>query len=142
MMHTEAYLYSFWAMFIILLTWLLQWFIASKTKASQPGAIPGKISPTLSHESFVFRAHRTFMNSLENVPILLFTALLAIVIGASTVWTAILLWLFALARIAHMVLYYTIATEKNPSPRTLFFMLGFIANIVLLLLCGVTLISV
>ncbi len=136
---SSAYYMALCAIFLILLIWLVQWFIASSSKARQPGAVPGKIDPNLSHSSFVFRAHRTFMNSLENLPILLSTAFLAILVGVSPFWTGLLLWIYALARLGHMVLYYQIATEKNPSPRTYFFMIGLMANIALLLLCGLTL---
>lgn len=138
---TPANLYhlAFSGLWVILLTLLVQWFIASKTKAAQPGAIPGKLPEQLSHASFVFRAHRTFMNSLENLPLMLGTSFMAILIGANALWTGIFVWAFAIARICHMTLFYWIATEKNPSPRTWFFMLGLTANVALLLLCGVTL---
>lgn len=135
------YYLTFLGLFIILLTLLIQWFVASKTKASQAGAIPGKIPENLSHESFVFRAHRTFMNSLENLPLMLGTTFMAVLIGANSFWTGIFVWVFAIARIIHMVLYYAIATEQNPSPRTWFFMIGLLANVALLGLCGITLLS-
>jgi len=137
----NIYHLAFSGLFIILLTLFIQWFIASKTKASQPGAIPGKITEELSHESFVFRAHRTFHNSLENLPLMLGTTFMAILIGANALWTGIFVWLFAIARIVHMGLYYAIATEQNPSPRTWFFMIGLLANVALLVLCGITLLS-
>ena len=136
---SSAYYLALWAIFVILAIWLVQWFIASSSKSRYPGAIPGKLPPELSHESFVFRAHRTFMNSLENLPILLSTAFLAMFVGVSPFWTSLLLWVYAFARLGHMILYYKIATEKNPSPRTFFFMLGFLANVGLLLMCGLTL---
>lgn len=135
------YYLTFLGLFIILLTLLIQWFVVSKTKASQAGAIPGKIPENLSHESFVFRAHRTFMNSLENLPLMLGTTFMAVLIGANSFWTGIFVWVFAIARILHMVLYYAIATEQNPSPRTWFFMIGLLANVALLVLCGITLLS-
>jgi len=135
------YYLTFLGLFIILLTLLIQWFVASKTKASQADAIPGKIPENLSHESFVFRAHRTFMNSLENLPLMLGTTFMAVLIGANSFWTGIFVWVFAIARILHMVLYYAIATEQNPSPRTWFFMIGLLANVGLLGLCGITLLS-
>ncbi|HAO26454.1 MULTISPECIES: MAPEG family protein [unclassified Methylophaga] len=137
----NMYHLTFSGLFIILLTLLIQWFIASKSKASQAGAIPGKIAEELSHDAFVFRAHRTFMNSLENLPLLLGTTFMAILIGANALWTGIFVWLFAIARIVHMGLYYAIATEQNPSPRTWFFMVGLLANVALLVLCGITLLS-
>ena len=81
------------------------------------------------------------MNSLENLPLLLGTTFMAILIGANALWTGIFVWLFAIARIVHMGLYYAIATEQNPSPRTWFFMVGLLANVALLVLCGITLLS-
>ena len=138
---SELYVMSFWGLLVIIFTCLIQWFVASGTKASQEKAIPGKIDPGLSHSSFVFRAYRTFMNSLENVPLMLGTAFLAILIGTNPYWTAMYIWIFAVARIIHMALYYAIATEVNPSPRSYFFMMGLIANVALLGLCGLSLAS-
>lgn len=135
----DVYGSAFQGIFIIILTWLIQWFVASASKGSQKGAIPGKIDESLSHASFVFRSHRTFMNSLENLPAMLATAFLAILVGANIFWTGILIWVFAVSRIIHMALYYVIATEVNPSPRSYFFMLGLVSNIGLLALCGVAL---
>ncbi|NWO08243.1 MAG: MAPEG family protein [Alteromonadaceae bacterium] len=120
--------------------WQLQWFVASFTKASRPDAVPGKIDDSLSHESFVFRAHRTFMNSLENLPAMFATAFLALLVGADPFWTGLLIWLFVAARVVHMALYYAIATERNPSPRSYFFMMGLAANLGLLAVAAATLI--
>lgn len=129
---------DYWATFlwmaIIIATVLVQWFIASGTKAKQAGAIPGKQPQELSHQSFVFRAWRTHQNSLENLSPMLGTIVLAILAGVHPLWTGSVTAVFAVARLAHMVLYYAIATEKNPSPRSYFFMLGLVANVVLLVM--------
>jgi uncharacterized MAPEG superfamily protein len=135
----ESYFLALWGIFTILLTVLLQSLVAAGTKASQPGAIPGKMDDSLSHSSFVFRSNRTLMNSLENLPVMLGTAFLAIFASVDVTWTGILVWAYALARILHMALYYGIATEKNPSPRSYFFLLGVVANIALLVFVGVEL---
>jgi len=137
---SETYTMAYWGLLIALVILLVQWVIASGQKAKQPGAVPGKIDDSLSHSSFVFRAHRTLMNSLENYPLMLGTIFLAFFIGVSAFWTGIFIWIFAIARLIHMVLYYAIATEKNPSPRSYFFMIGLAANVSLLILCGVTLV--
>jgi len=137
---SETYTMAYWGLLIALVILLVQWVIASGQKANQPGAVPGKIDDSLSHSSFVFRAHRTLMNSLENYPLMLGTVFLAFFIGVSAFWTGIFIWIFAIARLIHMVLYYAIATEKNPSPRSYFFMIGLAANVALLILCGITLI--
>ncbi len=60
------------------------------------------------------------------------TAFLALFAGVDATWTGILIWVFALARILHMALYYGIATEKNPSPRSFFYAIALLSNLVLL----------
>ncbi len=137
----EIYLTSFWGIAFIIIVVIAQGLIAGMAKGSQKGAIPGKLDPALGHESFVFRSNRTFMNTLENLPAMLGTCFLAILIGANAYWTAVFIWAFLGARVIHMILYYVIATNKNPSPRSYFFMLGLFANIALLVLCLKTLFS-
>ena len=139
MQEFQVYTVSFWGIFTVLLTLLIQLFVASGSKASQAGAIPGKIDENLGHSSFVFRSHRTFQNSMENFPAMLGTSFLAILVGANVFWTGLLIWAFALSRIVHMVLYYNIATDKNPSPRSYFFIIGVFSNIGLLVLCAISL---
>ena len=137
----NPYFLSHTALLLILLTLLVQAFIAGNSKARLPGAIPGKIDPELGQESFVFRAHRTFHNSLENLPLLLGTAFLCLFVATPAGWTAACLWVFALARIIHMVLFYTLASDKNPSPRSIFYLIALLANVGLLGLCGITLLQ-
>ncbi|HEY7886423.1 MAG TPA: MAPEG family protein [Cellvibrionaceae bacterium] len=131
---------AFGGILVILITVLAQAMIASFSKARQPGAVPGKIDENLSHNSFVFRSHRTFMNSLENLPLMLGTIFLAILANVNPLWTGICIWVFAISRIIHMLLYYVIATEKNPSPRSLFYGIALMANVALLTLIAITLI--
>ena len=135
------YLVSFWGITSIIALLFIQWLVATKAKSKKKGAIPGKIDPSLGHESFVFRAHRTFMNTLENIPAMLGTCFLAILIGTDPFWTSVFIWAFVVCRVIHMVLYYVIATDKNPSPRTYFFTIGLLANVSLFGLCVKTLSS-
>lgn len=136
----ESYLISFWGILIIILTVIIQSLVAAQSKASQPGAIPGKIDPSLSHSSFVFRANRTFANSLENITLMLGTSFLAILVGANILLTGVMIWVMAISRIIHMALYYVISTEKNPSPRSYFYLIALVANIALICLCGWTIV--
>lgn len=131
----DSYAVAFWGILVIILTVVVQSIVAATSKAAQKGAIPGKIDPSLSHESFVFRSNRTFANSLENITVMLGASFLAVFVGASVSWTGIVIWIMALSRIMHMVLYYSIPTEKNPSPRSYFYLIALVANIVLIGLC-------
>ena len=136
---TEFTLSAYFALYIYLIMVFIQWAVATFSKASQSNAIPGKLDSGLGHESFVFRAHRTFHNTLENSALFLGTVLFAFIIGFNSVVFAICLWVYVIARLIHMVLYYVIATNKNPSPRSYFFLAGVGANIVMLVLLGLRL---
>jgi uncharacterized MAPEG superfamily protein len=135
--YTFAYIW----IYVALITLLVQATVAAMSKAKQPGAIPGKMDEHLSHGSFVFRANRTFMNSLENFPLFIGSAFLAVFTGTNPRWVGILIMIYALARIIHMALYYAIATEKNPSPRSYFYGIALIAQVVLLGLIGINLLG-
>ena len=128
------------AFYLYLVMLLIQWVVATFIKSKQPDAVPGKIDNNLSHDSFVFRAHRTFHNTLENSALFVGTVLLAFVLNVQSSIFAIFIWTYLIARIVHMVLYYVIATEKNPSPRTYFFLIGVAANIAMLVILGLRLI--
>lgn len=138
---TTIYGTAFWGIFVILATWMVQWFVAAGSKAKKADAVPGKIDESLGHHSFTFRAHRTFMNSIENVPMMLGVIFLAILVGADAFWVMICIWSFAVSRILHMLLYYAVATNENPSPRSYFFLMGLVSNIALLLLSAITMIN-
>ncbi|MBJ2138212.1 MAPEG family protein [Paraglaciecola chathamensis] len=131
---------SYTAFYLYLVMLLVQWAVATFSKAKQPNAIPGKIDENLSHDSFVFRAHRTFQNTLENSALFVGTVLLAFLLNVQSPVFAICVWVYLAARVVHMVLYYVISTEKNPSPRTYFFLIGLLANVVMLVMLGLRLI--
>lgn len=131
---------AYTAFYLYLVMVLVQWMVATFSKAKQPNAIPGKIDEDLSHDSFVFRSHRTFQNTLENSALFVGTVLFAFVLNYQSPVFAICVWTYVIARILHMVLYYAISTEKNPSPRTYFFLIGLLANVVMLVVVGLRLI--
>ncbi|NLJ92242.1 MAG: MAPEG family protein [Aeromonadales bacterium] len=131
----EQYLLVFWGIAALIFLLFVQWLVASMVKAAQPGAIPGKVDPQLDHHSFVFRAHRTFSNSLENSPAMFGTSVLAVLVGVKPEWAALCVWVLIAARVLHMALYYVMATNSNPSPRSYAFMLGVLANLALFGLC-------
>lgn len=124
-----VYAYSLAGLLTISLTVFVQNIVAAVAHRKQSSYIPGKVSENLSHDSFVFRSHRTFHNSLENIHQFTLPALICVFLGADPFVLAILVWLYAAARIIHMTLYYAIATEKNPSPRSYFYMIGVLMNV-------------
>tara|TARA_Y100000992_G_scaffold58306_1_gene35499 strand:- start:85 stop:504 length:420 start_codon:yes stop_codon:yes gene_type:complete len=135
---SEIYNSSLIGLWLILVTIILQAMVAIRVHRAQKGGYtPGVIKPELGQSSFVFRAHRTFQNSMENIVPILGLAFIAIFAGYSAFKLSIIVWVYAIARIAHMVLYYKIATEKNPSPRSIPFIIGFFANFYLMIDLGI-----
>ncbi|MCC5854729.1 MAG: MAPEG family protein [Idiomarina sp.] len=134
-LHLSQYAGSLLWLGILLTLVMVQWLIAGWAKARLPGAIPGLApAPELGHSSFAFRAWRTHQNTVENLGTMLGATVFCMFVGASPIWTQVLLVIMVIGRVAHMGLYYGIATEKNPSPRSYFFMISWFANCGLLVL--------
>ena len=128
----ETYATSLIGLWLVLTTITLQAVIATGAHRRQSKMVPGIIDPALSHDSFVFRSDRTFRNSLENIAPFFGLSVLAMIAGFSPDRLAIVIWVYALARLLHMILYYRIATEKNPSPRSYFYGIGLLATFFLI----------
>ena len=128
----ETYATSLIGLWLVLTTITLQAVIATGAHRRQSKMVPGIIDPALSHDSFVFRSDRTFRNSLENIAPFFGLSVLAMTAGFSPDRLAIVIWVYALARLLHMILYYRIATEKNPSPRSYFYMIGLLTTFYLI----------
>lgn len=135
----DAYNTTLWGMWVIFVTIVVQAMTATVAHRKQSQYVPGIVDEKLSHDSFVFRSHRTIQNSLENIVQFIVPAMLAMFVGADEAWLTGLVWVFAIARIIHMALYYVIATEKNPSPRSYFYMIALFANIGVLILLATAL---
>ena len=128
-------------LWLILTTIVVQAMVAIRAHRRQKGGYNvGVIKPELGQSSFVFRSHRTFQNSLENIIPMFGMAILAMLAGYGSFKLAVVVWIYAIARIIHMYLYYKIATDKNPSPRSIFWAIGFLINIYLIVDLGIFLI--
>ena len=138
----EVYQSSLMGLWIIMATIIIQAMVAIRAHRRQKGGYrPGIVDPSLGHSSFVFRSHRTFQNSIENAVPVLGMIFIAIISGYGAFKLSIVVWMYAIARIIHMILYYKIATEKNPSPRSIFWAIGFLATLYFLIDLGVFLIK-
>jgi uncharacterized MAPEG superfamily protein len=137
----EEYQAVFLGLWLVLATIIVQAMVAIRVHRRQKGGYNvGVIKPELGQSSIVFRAHRTFQNSLENITPLIGMAIIAALSGYDSTKLTVVVWVYAIARIAHMVLYYKIATDKNPSPRSIFWAIGFLTNLYLMVDLGIHLI--
>ena len=136
----EIYQFVFIGLWLILATIVFQAMVMVRAHRAEKGYKVGKIDPDLGQESFFFRSYRTFWNSLENIIPILGMALVGILAGYSPFKLGIVIWIYAISRIIHMLLYYYIATEQNPSPRSLFYIFGLFATLFLIVDLGIFLI--
>ena len=137
----EEYQSVFLGLWLILATIIVQAMVAVRVHRRQKGGYNvGVIKSELGQSSIVFRAHRTFQNSLENITPLMGMAIIAALSGYSSIRLSMIVWIYAITRIIHMVLYYKIVTDKNPSPRSIFWAIGFLANLYLMVDLGIHLI--
>ena len=132
----DAYTTALTGLWLMLATITVQALVALAAHRRQKEMVPGIVDPKLGHDSFVFRSDRTFRNSLENIIPFFGLSMLAILAGFDAGRLAIVVWVFALARLVHMVLYYRIASEVNPSPRSYFYLIGVIATLYLIVDLG------
>ena len=130
----EQYASSLVILTLLVLMVVIQSLVATVAHRKQKQYVPGIVNSELDHGSFVFRSHRTFQNSLENVPVFVVSAMLAMFIGVSVSQLYWCVLVFTLARLIHMVLFYKIATNANPSPRSYFYLLGFFTQLALLIM--------
>ena len=138
----EAYQSTFIGLWLILSTIIIQAIILIRSHRRQKTYQVGVMDSTLGQESFLFRSYRVFWNSLENIVPIFGLALLAILSGYDAYLLSLVVWIYALTRIFHMFLYYMIATNKNPSIRTVFYLIGFFATLYLMIDLGIFLVYV
>lgn len=128
----EQYTQVLFVVTSLLAMMVLQALIATGAHRKQTEYVPGIVNAQLDHFSFVFRSNRTFLNSLENVPLFVLSVLVACLVGANAEHLLTVTVIFFVARFVHMVLFYAIATNKNPSPRSYFYMIGLISQLYLI----------
>ncbi|MBU2883156.1 MAPEG family protein [Psychrosphaera sp. B3R10] len=128
----EQYTQVLFVVTSLLAMMVLQALIATGAHRKQTEYVPGIVSAELDHFSFVFRSNRTFLNSLENVPLFVLSVLVACLVGVNAEHLLTVTVIFFVARLVHMVLFYAIATNKNPSPRSYFYMIGLFAQLYLI----------
>ena len=132
----EAYYLSFFGIWALLSLVVIEAIIAMGASRSQKKYTPGILNSDLGPESFVFRSDRAFKNSLENIVPFLGAAIISILLSMDPLRLARLILVYVLARYIYTAVYYSIATRKNPSFRSLFYLVGLIVTIIMLVDIG------
>ena len=79
--------------------------------------------------------------ALQALMLMFATLLVGLLSGFDAVQLGLMCWIYAITRLLHMALYYAIATEKNPSPRSYFYSIGLLVNVMLIVMVTVHLLS-
>lgn len=132
----EVYYLSFFGIWALLSLVVIEAIIAMGASRSQKKYTPGILNSDLGPESFVFRSDRAFKNSLENIVPFLGAAIISILLSMDPLRLARLVLIYVLARYIYTAVYYSIATRKNPSFRSLFYLVGLIVTIIMLVDIG------
>ena len=123
----EIYKLVFFALWVILTTIFAQAVVLIVAHRMQKNYKVGVIDASLGQQSFLFRSYRAFWNSVENVVIIFPLVIVGILIDYDSNRLGIITWVYAVSRIGHMLVYYFIATDRNPSLRSVFWLFGFFA---------------
>ena len=132
----EEYYVSFIGIWALLTLIVIEAIISIGASRTQKRYVPGTTNPDLGPESFVFRSDRAFKNSLENIVPFLGAAIVSILLSMEPLRLARLVLVYVLARYIYTAVYYSIATRKNPSFRSLFYLVGLIVTIIMLVDIG------
>lgn len=91
----------------------------------EPGtALPG------GHDDLLFRSGRAFANSVENTGVFLLVLVFVVLRATDPAWVDRLVWTYVASRAGHMLCYWFDARLA----RSLFFTLGLLAVVVLLVM--------
>ena len=123
----EIYKPVFFALWVILATIFAQAVVLIVAHRMQKNYKVGVIDSSLGQQSFLFRSYRAFWNSVENVVLIFPLVIVGILIDYDSNRLGIITWVYAVSRIGHMLVYYFIATDRNPSLRSVFWLFGFFA---------------
>ena len=123
----DIYKLVFFALWVILTTIFAQAVVLIVAHRMQKNYKVGVIDASLGQQSFLFRSYRAFWNSVENVVLIFPLVIVGILIDYDSNRLGIITWVYAVSRIGHMLVYYFIATDRNPSLRSVFWLFGFFA---------------
>ena len=83
------------------------------------------------HGDLSFRAIRTYANSTENLPAFAITVILAIIVGVTPTWVNWLAAIHVALRLVYWVIYTGGIGAAANGPRTIVYVMGLLANVVL-----------
>lgn len=129
--YLAAYHVALTAIGVLILAVLIQSVLQAPLAFAKEQQAPG--APLKgSHKDFSFRVVRTFLNSIENLPMILGATVLAILMGVRPTWVNGLIVLHVFFRLTFWGVYYSGVGKVAGGPRTLSFIGGWFTNLILM----------
>ena len=85
-----------------------------------------------------YRLHRSHMNAVENYAQFAVPTLIAMMVGASATWVAVLVWATVIARLLYTFVYLQNIGQPAQSVRTFVYVASWIFNVAMVILVIVT----
>lgn len=125
-----AYYPALLTLAILCLAVLAQSFLAGVIGLGKSDEEPG-MPLKGGHKDLSFRTLRTYGNSVENLPVFVATLLLALIAGVAPIWVNSLAIIHVGFRLVYWIVYYSGVGKVGGGPRTIVYVLGLLANLVL-----------
>ncbi len=122
---------TLWVIVLLALVTISQNFLTAPFSFIKNEQVPG-MPLNFDHSNLSFRVLRTFQNSAEIHPAFMAPALVAVVVGAPVLATNISAGIYLAARLAYWAIYYAGVGKVTGGPRTMAFVVGLLANIVMI----------
>jgi glutathione S-transferase len=103
------------------------------SSAIKPGS-----EPAFDYADANYRLHRSHMNAVENYAQFAVPTLLAMLLGASVTWVAVLVWATVIARLAYTFIYLQNIGQPAQSVRSFVYVASWILNLAMVILVIVT----
>lgn len=128
--YLDSYRLSFVVLACLSVAILLQNLLTAPLSFGKNEQIPG-MPLQFDHSKLSFRAMRAFQNFAENLPAFTAALLAAIAIGAAPTLINTAAMIYLAARLIYWAIYYAGVGKVAGGPRTVVFVVGFLANIVI-----------
>lgn len=126
----QPYSTALFCLIVLILVVCVQSFTSVYVNLLKREGTPGKIVEG-GHDDSFWRCYRVHQNSLENFSPFAATVFAGVLVGASAGWINALAVIHVIARLVHWVVYTKGIGAVAAGPRTISYVIGFTANIVM-----------
>jgi uncharacterized MAPEG superfamily protein len=135
-----AYSFSIVGVLVLCLLSILLAVYSGSSKG-RAGALSGPVLP-LDDNNLLYRIDRVHLNMVEALPPFVVPALLAMMVGVSSVTLATLVWVYVVIRLIHVAVYLRGGkAAKGGSIRTILYVSGALVTVVLIAVTAVAAIT-